>query len=179
MSIVGHMRGRLIAPFVIALVPGAAAPAGAAPAAPPCRAAQVSGAAFLAGGGAGHAWFGISLHDHGGPCTLRGYPRVRLLDRQHLPLGTLRAPTRQSSQGRQLPLRTVRLTRASAASFEIGYTEEPSVIGPDNRACEVVPFLGIDLAGGRVDVATEITPCGGRFDQSPIVAGMVVPRAHD
>jgi hypothetical protein len=39
------------------------------------------------------------------------------------------------------------------------------VIGPDNRACEVVPFLGVDVTGGRVD-------------QSPIVAGLAAPLAR-
>jgi len=45
------------------------------------------------------------------------------------------------------------------------------VLGPGNRLCEVISWLGIELAGGRLDVPTKITPCGGRFNQSPVQPG--------
>ena len=110
---------------------------------------------------------------------LRGYLRVRLLDGERRPIGTL--ATRAVSAfitGETLRVHTVRLTRGGKASFELDYTEEPSVLGPGNRLCEAISWLGIELAGGRLDVPVQIMPCGGRFEQSPVQAGELPHPQH-
>ena len=73
--------------------------------------------------------------------------------------------------GERFRVRTVQLVSGAEASFEIDYTEEPSVLGPGNPPCEVISWLGIQLAGGRLDVPTKIMPCGGRFSQTPVQPG--------
>jgi hypothetical protein len=104
---------------------------------------------------------------------MRGYLPVYLLDGGHSPIGTLATRTGEGFASAPLRVRTVRLRTGEKASFELFYGEEPSVLGPKNRACEVISWLGIRLLGGRLDVATEMSPCGGRFNQSPVQRGVL------
>jgi hypothetical protein len=144
-----------------------------------CSRAQLSAYSYFAGGGLGHASEVIVLVDRGGVCVLRGYLRVRLLDGGHSPIGTLvkRSVIGFLTGGRR-PVRTVRLSQGKEASFEIDYGEEPGVLGPGNRSCERISWLGAQLVGGRLDVPTRISPCGGAFLESPVQPGLLAPARH-
>jgi hypothetical protein len=141
-----------------------------------CASAQLTARSYLGGGAAGSAAEVIVLVDRGHACVLRGYLRVRLLDGAHLPIGTLAKRSAVGFMGERLSVGTVRLSKGSKASFEISYTEEPSVLGPGNRSCEVISWLGIELGSRRLDVPTRIRPCGGRFNESA-VQSRVIPHA--
>jgi hypothetical protein len=139
-----------------------------------CSRAQVSAYSYSAGGATGHAAELIVLIDRGRPCVLRGYLRVRLLDRGHDPIRTLTERT-VAGWSYRLPIRTVRLETGSKASFKLDYGDEPSVLGPGVPSCEVVSWLGVQLVGGRLDVPTRFAPCGGGFDESPVQPGVLAP----
>jgi hypothetical protein len=138
-----------------------------------CSSAQLFARSYLGGGGAGSAAEVIVLVARGRACVLRGYLRVRLLDGAHLPIGTLAKRSVVGFMGERLPVRAVRLSKGSRASFEIAYTEEPSVLGPGNRSCELISWLGIELGRSRLDVPTKIRPCGGRFNESAVQPGVI------
>jgi hypothetical protein len=165
--------------LVVAVAPPIGLARASARAQSSCSRAQLSARSYLGGGAAGHAGAVIVLNDRGGACVLRGYLRVRLLDGRRLPIGTL--ATRAVSTfitGETLRVHTVWLAPGGKASFEIDYTEEPSVLGPGNRSCELISWLGIELAGGRLTVPVQITPCGGRFSESPVQAGVLPHLGH-
>jgi len=108
--------------------------------------------------------------------VLRGYLRVRLLDRARSPIGRLGARTvSKFMTGQTARVRTVRLATGGKASFAIYYTDAPDA---GHHACEPVSWLGIQLAGGRLDVPTKIAPCGGGFFQSPVQPGALPHPQH-
>ena len=119
------------------------------------------------------------MTDHGSPCVLRGYLRLRLLDGRQQPIGTLAVRSTRGYMGNALPVRTVSLSKGTKASVEIDYTEEPSVLGSGNRSCELISWVGIQLGDGRLDVPTLISPCGGRFNESPVEPGEMHHLQHD
>ena len=141
-----------------------------------CSRGQLFGYSYAAGGATGHAAELIVLVDRGGACVLRGYLRVRLLDGGRSPIRT-RAERSVTGWSYTLPIRTVLLEKGSKASVKIDYGEEPSVLGPGHRSCEVVSWLRVRLVGGWLDVPTRFSPCGG-FDESPVHAGLLAPERN-
>ena len=71
--------------------------------------------------------------------------------------------------------RLVELSGDQRASFEVDYTTEPGTVGPANRTCETISWMRVAIAGGRVDVPVEISPCGQAFSVTPISRGVLAP----
>jgi hypothetical protein len=115
----------------------------------------------------------------GSPCVLRGYLRLWLLDGGGSPIGTRAVRSGSRLTGKDVRVRTVRLAGEQRASFEIDYTTEPGVLGPANRSCETISWMGIQLRDGRLDVPTRISPCGGVFGETPIQPGVLAPPRHE
>jgi hypothetical protein len=146
---------------------------------PACARGQLSARAYFAGLATGHAAEVVILTDHGGSCVLRGYPRLHLLDGAHHPVHTFASRRVIGFSWNRLPVRTVRLSKGGRASFEIGYSDEPGVLGAGARSCAAISWLGINVAGGRIDVPMRITPCGGGLEQSPVQPGVLAHKQRD
>lgn len=142
----------------------------AAPSAGPhrCFSAQLAIRPMNKGLGAalGHTGRWYRMHVlRGGPCTLRGFPHVVLLDRNFHPVsshvghsGYIIPPT--------LPVRRVILDGRHDAYFAL---EEQDIPG-DNGPCPQVPYLLVTPPGDRLPIVTHggITLCPGPDDTSPV-----------
>jgi Protein of unknown function (DUF4232) len=155
----------------IALVaPTASQGAGAVAA---CRARDLAVRAYPAGGGLGTAWEGVSITARSGPCSLRGYPVVRLLNSRG------REPNLRSQQSRSgfasttLRLRVIRLEPGSVASFVLAYRDCPN--GRHWRRCPVIRRLVLALPGGTAVAGTTLRPCYG-YTASPFAPGLLAIR---
>jgi hypothetical protein len=98
----------------------------------------------------------------GTSCLLSGYPRVRLLDKNFLPLPTV------LHQGGSYLINdrphTVRLPPSGSGMFWISYTDNPS---SSRLVCRRVPYLMVFLPGATLPLVTysqrggaPFQPCG-------------------
>lgn len=147
-------------------------------ASPACTSSQLAVRAYAAGGGLGQAAEVFVLSHHGNPCVLRGYPRLRRLDGRGSPIGTLAVRSLGRVTGSKVRVRTVRLVGPQKASFEMDYTDEPSVLGPRNRSCESLSWMRVQVGRARRDVAAAVSPCGGRFSETPVQPGVLAPERN-
>lgn len=102
----------------------------------------------------------------GGPCSLRGFPGVVLLDRNFRTL-----PVRVQRYGYiisgTVPIRKVVLDRKHSAYFALEYQDVPSGTQP----CRSVPYLMVTPPNDSLPVVTHsggIAPCPRRIDVSSV-----------
>jgi hypothetical protein len=155
----------------IALVAPAASQGTGAVAA--CRPRQLVVHAYPAGGGLGTAWEGVSITARSGPCTLRGYPVVRLLNSRGREPHLRSQRSRSGFASTTLRLRTVRLEPGSVASFVLAYGDSPR--GRDWSACPVVRRLVLALPSGTAVARAQFRPCYG-YTSSPFAPGLLATR---
>jgi hypothetical protein len=106
-------------------------------------------------------WYRIR-HLWGGPCSLQGFPRVELLDRNFhsLPIHVGRGGYIISAT---LPTREVVLDRQHDAYFALEYT--------DVRTCRFAPYLIVTPPNDNLPVVTYsggLAPCPGDVGVSPV-----------
>jgi len=133
-----------------------------------CRAAQlhVEQSGFEGAAGTGKVTF--SLTATSGPCTMRGYPGLLLLDANGRPL-----PTHVVRGGglafENVPVTTVTLATGKVAYFNVGYNDVGPTLCVTATKVEVTPPNGTDHA--TVDVSPPVDACnGGTLNTSPVFA---------
>jgi hypothetical protein len=110
-------------------------------------------------------------------CQLIGYPSLALISPNGDRLLTSDRPAVDGSYlFPALAARRVALAPGAYASFEIGYTDEPSGSGnnePYNVACPPASWLRVTLPGTDQygTLRLSLAPCEGRIDVGPLVAG--------
>lgn len=148
------------------------APVEAAPAAgiPGCSNIQVlitpTNKGLGAAAGSIGRWY--RMHDiWGGPCSLRGFPGVELLDRNfHTLPGHVRRGHGMIISG-DLLKREVVLNQQHDAYFALEYSDVQS----DGEPCGSVPYLMVTPPNDKLPVVTYsggIVPCPGQITVSPV-----------
>jgi hypothetical protein len=108
------------------------------------------------------------------PCYLDGFPGLQMLSAS----GALLPTTAHWGGSFLFPAlrpRLVGLTPSQAASFDLAYTDVPSVSLPYQQACPEAATLVIippdDVTSLRA--TAKIAPCEGDLDVSPVVPGTI------
>jgi hypothetical protein len=168
------MRARATKAVLALAVAGAAlaaaAAGGASAAAGPCAAGNLTGKVRQASGAAGTIALSIAFRNtSNAPCTLRGYPRLKLRN------AVRQLPTRTYHGGLAIlerPVRTVTLSPGKTASLLLAYSDV-QVAGETRcpRSTELVLILG--HGQGRLHVEARIGACNhGTLRISPFLAGL-------
>lgn len=144
----------------------------AAPAATPCRAAQLTLVSHSSDAGAGNRTAVLAMQNTGlQPCSLTGYPGVVLRDRQGRDLTAIRVePTPPGGSGGAQPA-LVNLPAQGRAFFDIGWTVVPDETR-GQRACPAVTGLQVTAPGDAapLPLSLGLSPCNSRVRVSPFRA---------
>lgn len=164
----------------IGAVPAAAAPAGPAAVAPPCRGPQLRLTAEGGDAGAGNRVSVFALQNIGlGACSLNGHPGVTLQDRQGRNLTAIRSDQVMGGYftGGVTPA-PVELDPQDKAFFDIAWSALPHE-GQGERVCPNVARIRVTAPGDTSPVTLDqaLQPCGGRVQVTPFrpVADSVAP----
>jgi len=136
-----------------------------------CYNIQVMIQPYRGSAGAGHAGIMYRIHNLGnGPCTIYGFPGVRLLDGSFSTLPTQLRWGGGTAATRQ-PRRLVRLGPGGNAYFLLEWEQIPT----DGESCPRASYLMITVPNNHLPNVTyaamhagSITPCGGRITASPV-----------
>lgn len=124
--------------------------------------------------GAGNRAVLLSLRNRGaGPCTVRGYPSVRLIDSTGSRVQGLHVEEREGSYfSKERPVTDVTLAPGEAADFDVTY----NVIPGEPGGCLVGRAIEIALPGSRGDSASAVVgrlrlpvrACAARMGVTPL-----------
>jgi Protein of unknown function (DUF4232) len=141
----------------------------ASSAAGPCRANDLRVKRGSGGVATGHELVGFILRNgSGGPCTLRGFPNVTLLDRSGRALGVTVKPLSSDFFG-QLAVRTIAVPAGGAASFHLAF--EVAINGGN---CPTARSMRVTLPDGGAALRAALRnqlACPGGVTVSPLGAG--------
>lgn len=148
-----------------------AAPDGASPASAPCKGPQLKLTNDGGDAGMGHRIAIMALQNVGAQaCTLTGYPAVTLLDGRGQALTAIHANQRPGSYLRsgQAPA-PVTLQPQAKAFFDLAWTVIPNE-GEGETTCPTAARIRLTAPDDTspVSLAQTFTPCGGKFDVSPV-----------
>lgn len=141
-------------------------PPGGASASAPCRSAQLRLASESGDAGAGNRANVFSVANTGAaPCTVAGYPSVRLLDAQRAPLSTIRSDQNPNTAS------PVSIPAGGKAFFDIAWNVVPHE-GAGERVCPAAATVSVALHVDPAALTTplSLTPCGGRIRVNPFRA---------
>ena len=170
----GHRRAAALVVLALAVAVAAVAvqTAAARPATAPCTAGHLSGKVRESSGAAGTIALSIAVRNTSPQaCTLRGFPRLKLLDAAGGPL-----PTHVIHGGLaifQRPVTTITLAPGARASLLVAYSDVPTA---SETTCEHATRLSIILrhSRGHFSLPFDAHACShGRLFESPFVAGLV------
>jgi len=159
------------APAPTPVAPLPTAPGAAAPASAPCKGSDLKLTNDGGDAGMGHRIAIMALRNVGAEtCTLTGYPAVTLLDGQGQALTGMRANQRPGSYLRSGQAPTpVTLQPKAKAFFDLAWTVIPNE-GEGETTCPTAERIRLTAPDDTapVSLAQTFTPCGGKFDVSPI-----------
>lgn len=144
----------------------------AAPAATPCRAAQLTLVSHSGDAGAGNRTAVLAMQNTAAqPCSLTGYPGVVLRDRQGRDLTAIRAEPAPRGLPEGGEPASVNLPAQGRAFFDIAWTVVPDETKAQ-RACPAVTGLRVTAPGdpAALPLSLALSPCGGRVRVSPFRA---------
>jgi hypothetical protein len=142
---------------------------------PRCKPAQLTATVTDLGVAAGNAGIEVVLRNTStGPCSLKGYPGLQLLDTggAALPTNVTRDPSQLFGTVSPHP---VGLAPGQTTSFDVGYGDNPTGNPPPpyQQACPAATQLSIIPPGDTtaLHATTSIAPCQGWLTTSPVVPG--------
>lgn len=164
-------------PSTTTSVPAVTTTTAAGPA--PCAAGDFAGRFNQGQGAGGDVYASVTItKDTAGTCTLKGWPRLTLLDRQGglIPTTATDAPNATTSgaflsppQANQPP-RALTLGDNQSATFDLIYSDVS--VG---SSCPNAVTLSVQLPGGAAEVTVTASPpvqaCNGTLTVSPFFAG--------
>lgn len=145
-----------------------------------CSATEFSGRFNQGQGAAGTIYASITItKSSSGSCTLRGWPRLTLLDAQGGLITTTTNDVPSANAGGAFagppaanqPPTTVTLHAGQSATFDLAYSDVP--VG---SSCPNAATVSVQLPGGSAEVAVTTSPvvqaCNGTVTVSPFFAGL-------
>ncbi len=140
--------------------------------APPCHTAQLSLVLDHGGAAAGHAAPEYRFQNQSSqPCTLTGYPQVRLLDADRRPLPVQQQRQTSAYTFPEQPIQTVALAPSGVAYFKIELLSVPS----QDETCPVASYMEIAPPDDTtpIEIVGPTRACGGIIITSPIEPAQV------
>lgn len=140
--------------------------------APPCRTAQLSLVLDHGGVAAGHAAPEYRFQNQSSrPCTLTGYPSVRLVDANRRPLPIQQQRQTSAYTFPEQPIQTVTLAPGGMAYFKIELLNVPS----GDETCPVAAYMELAPPNDTtpIEIAGPIRACEGNIITSPIEPAQV------
>ena len=135
--------------------------------APPCRTAQLSLVFDHGGAAAGHAAPEYRFQNQSSqPCTLTGYPQVRLLDADRRPLPIQQQRQTSAYTFPEQPIQTVVLGPGGVAYFKIELFD----VASQGETCPIASYVEVAPPNDTtpIEIVGPTRACGGSIITSPI-----------